>query len=313
MTAELCSALHAYLYAVAADRSCRPSCSPAAAPAFCSGSTSPGSGPRRAPTARTTRATAWPTRAMSRLILSCARRARIPIVAAVNGAAAGFGGPGARAGQRHPLRPRPRRSSLAFPQRRRFRTATWASAAAAPPHRRVPVARDDAHRPVSSREEALGTASCADVVDAATVGPALRGRAADRRVSPWGILLTKQGFGPRSRSPPRQARSSTRTASRFIAPRPGASRGDRRVPREAGPGELRRLSREWGGETDLGRRPALVDELYVVGRPRAVSARHVCRTAPEAMILAISSPILWLRSGLDITWAPHPAPTTSRV
>jgi len=91
MTAELCSALHAELDAIAADRSCRVVVITGAPPAFCVGldlggyGSSPG-----ADGSDEARDQLANQEHMSRLILKV-RATPQPVIAAVNGAAAGFG------------------------------------------------------------------------------------------------------------------------------------------------------------------------------------------------------------------------------
>ena len=91
MTSELCSALHAELDAIAADRSCRAVIVTGAGQAFCVGLDLGGFG--KAPGADGTddaRDRLANQEHMSRLILKL-RATPQPVIAAVNGAAAGFG------------------------------------------------------------------------------------------------------------------------------------------------------------------------------------------------------------------------------
>ena len=194
MTAELCGALHDELDRVAADRSSAPSSSPARAAAFCAGldlsgyGDSPGNDGTDAARDRLGN-----QEHMSRLILKL-RATPQPVIAAVNGPAAGFG-LALALGERHPLRRARGGLPRGLPQHRRVELRHGHELAAAAPGRRVARARAAAHRPAGARRGGRADRAGRRVVDdEALLDHALEAAEQIAAWSPWGVRLTKQGM-----------------------------------------------------------------------------------------------------------------------
>src|SRR3954454_18500590 len=193
MTSELCSALHAELDDIAADRSCRAVVLTGAGPAFCVGLDLAGFG--AAPGADGTdeaRDRLANQEHMSRLILKL-RATPQPVIAAVNGAAAGFGLALALGSDIRYASPDAvfRAVFLNVGVSNCDMGVSWLLP------RLIGASRSHELMLTGRRvraEEAARIGLVADVVDAEELlGRALEGAAQVAEWAPWGIRLTQQG------------------------------------------------------------------------------------------------------------------------
>ena len=243
MTAELCEALHAELRAIAADRACRAVILTGAGRGFCAGldlrgyGAAPGNDGSDEPRDRLAN-----QEHMSTLVLGL-RALPQPVIAAVNGPAAGFGlalalGCDIRYAAREAVF---RAAFINIGVSNCDMGTSWLLP------RLIGASRSHELMLTGRRvdaEEALRIGLVADVVEQ----PRLLERALEAAeqiaaLAPWGVRLTKRGMWSALEIPSEQAAVEYEDRQQIMATfGGGAARGDRRVPGEA-PGRVRRLTR----------------------------------------------------------------------
>ena len=243
MTAELCAALHDELAAAGGDRSCRAVVLTGAGRAFCAGldlrgyGSAPGNDGSDAARDRLGN-----QEHMSRLVLGL-RGLPQPVIAAVNGPAAGLGF-ALTLGLRYPLcRPGGRLPGRVH-QHRRVQLRHGHELASSTADRGLPLARNDAHRAPSERRGGAGHRAggrCGGGLGPA--GPLGGGGESDRRPRPVGRPPDQAGMWTALEIGSEQAAIEFEDRQQ-IWPRSGPpAGGGGRVPGEA-PGGVRGLMRD---------------------------------------------------------------------
>jgi enoyl-CoA hydratase/carnithine racemase len=216
MTADLCAALHAELDRLANERSCRAIVLTGAGRGFCAGVDLRGYGQAPGNTGTDPARDHFGNQEhMSRLIHHL-RATPQPVIAAVNGPAAGcrhrFR---AGAGRRHPVCRTVRRVPLCVRQHRSLQLRHGNELAPSTADRRLACSRTELTARRVSAEEASRIGLVAAVVVtvlSSTARSRARGRSRSGRPGPSGS--PSRQCGPRSRSPLSMPSSSTRTANR---------------------------------------------------------------------------------------------------
>ena len=195
---------------------------------------------------------------MSTLVLGL-RALPQPVIAAVNGPAAGFG-LALDARLRHPLRRAPRRCSAPPSSTSALSNCDMGTSWLLP--RLIGASRSHELMLTGRRvdaEEALRIGLVADVVEQdALLARALEAAEQIAALAPWGVRLTKRGMWTALEIPSEQAAVEYEDRQQIMATfGSGAARGGRRVPREA-PGRVRRLTMAMSDLFDVSGKTALV-------------------------------------------------------